>query len=209
MFDTTRSARHDAHAYGDSWFVYVLAASVDSAFKMGFSCNPLQRAYSFNRRYFERFDLERSLLLLLPTCAEARVVESIVKRDLAAVRCDAPTWVIEEAGGHTEWFNVDRFAEAEAYLRSYLPGQDGRLVRADTYIREQLQRTLPSFELWAVAQARRVRDDVFSVTLGYEPLENIDLLRDWLDAYKFFGIALFECDPGVLQAVTECARLQR
>ena len=37
------------------WCVYLLALTDCSAFKIGFSCNLLQRLYSFSHRYFERF----------------------------------------------------------------------------------------------------------------------------------------------------------
>lgn len=56
------------HAMPDddpSWFVYLLALADYSAFKVGFSCNPLQRIFSFSRRYFECFDLRQSRLLRL------------------------------------------------------------------------------------------------------------------------------------------------
>ena len=59
---------HDAiSGHSRSWFVYLLALTDCSGFKVGFSCNPLQRIHTFSRRYFERFDLHGSLLLELET----------------------------------------------------------------------------------------------------------------------------------------------
>ena len=73
-----------------AWFVYLIALTDCTAFKVGFSSNPLQRIHSFNRRYFERFDLRESRLLPLPDCDGARAVEAVIKTELADCRMDMP-----------------------------------------------------------------------------------------------------------------------
>jgi hypothetical protein len=52
-----------------SWFVYLFPLLDYTAFKIGFSSNPLQRIYGFSHRYFERFDFDRALLLQMHSCA--------------------------------------------------------------------------------------------------------------------------------------------
>src|SRR5688572_29166122 len=88
------------------WFVYLFALSDYSAFKVGFSCSPLQRICTFTRRYFERFDLSQSIVLQVPRNDVARSLEAAVKAELASHRTQAPEWVAREAGGHTEWFSA-------------------------------------------------------------------------------------------------------
>ena len=77
-----------------AWFVYLFALADCSAFKVGFSCNPLQRIHCFSRRYFERFDLGQSRLLRLDTEAQARAIEMDLKHALAEFRCGLPQFVV-------------------------------------------------------------------------------------------------------------------
>ena len=190
------------------WFVYLLALADCSAFKVGFSCNPLQRIYTFSRRYYERFDLPQSLLLRLHAEADARAIEATLKSELVEFRIDAPAWVPPEASRHTEWFNAVHFGPAEQRLRSFLEVHElSSVIDAAGHLRSELQRASGSFEPWAWNQAQQVCDAFASAYTMRAALLLADSLHDWLDAYRFFDLPLFPDDPDVRGFVTSAARI--
>jgi hypothetical protein len=191
----------------DSWYVYLLSSQDCTAFKAGFSCNPLQRIHSFNRRYYERFNLNESLLLRVDTERQARVIEGEIKSLLAASRFACPEWVSIDAGGDTEWFSAVEFSDAEAQLRLSSMDDPTRVSTVDDYLRDQLQRMSGAFELWASDYALRLQNDMESVSLGYARTVTAEPLRDWLDAYRFFDMPLFNDDAETLLFVTTSAKL--
>jgi hypothetical protein len=189
------------------WFVYLFALTDCSAFKVGFSCNPLQRIHTFSRRYYERFDVGQSLLLRLDAEADARAIEATLKTELAEFRADSPAWVPLEAGGQTEWFSAVQFGRAEQRLRSFLVEHEvAHVTGAETYIRSELQRLRGSFEPWAWSQAQQVCAASASTYTLRSALMIADSLRDWLDAYRCFDVPLFADDPAVLGFVASAAR---
>jgi hypothetical protein len=190
-----------------SWFVYLFALADCSAFKVGFSCNPLQRIHCFSRRYYERFDLDQSRLLRVAREADARAIESTLKGDLAEFRSDCPTWVPLEAGGHTEWFAAVHFGRAEERLRSFST-ETAIVGDAAGYFRCELERLSMSFEPLAMSQAQQVCDASASPYTMRSALAIADSLRDWLDAYRFFDLPLFDDDPDVRTFVTNTAHLR-
>jgi hypothetical protein len=187
------------------WYVYLFALADCSAFKVGFSCNPLQRIHCFSRRYYERFDLDESRLLRLHAEADARLIEAALKGELAKFRNDAPAWVPAEAGGHTEWFAALHFGRAEERLRSFATGAD-QVTDAAGYFRGELERMSGSFEPLAMSQARQVCDATASPYTVRFALTIADSLRDWLDAYRFFDVPLFSDDPEAGRFVSSTAR---
>jgi T5orf172 domain len=189
-----------------AWFVYLFALADCSAFKVGFSCNPLQRIHCFSRRYYERFDLDQSRLLRLDTEAEARAVEATLKAELAEFRTDSPVWVPPEAGGHTEWFAAVHFGRAEDRLRSFVT-EVAFVTDAAGYIRGELERLSGSFEPLAISQALQVCDASASPYTVPSAFRIAESLRDWLDAYRFFDVPLFRDDPQAGGFVTSTARL--
>lgn len=179
----------------DRWFVYLLASTDCSAFKVGFTCNPLQRLYSFSHRYYEHFDLAASRLLQVDTHLDARALELAIKHGLAAYRSDCPSWVLPQAGGDTEWFSPIYFSDAEARLRSHAASPDAaNIVIVEEFLREALERVSTYFESWALAQAhsllrrRTPREQAFIAT-------EVRVLRDWLDAYRAMGVQIFTDNP--------------
>ncbi|MGH8178542.1 MAG: GIY-YIG nuclease family protein [Steroidobacter sp.] len=211
------AAHEELLAYGDAeasqasqpWFVYLFALSDCSAFKVGFSCNPLHRIYSFSRRYFEQFDLSQSRLLRVGACDDARAIEAALKTELAQFRAACPAWVPFEAGGHTEWFSAVYFGDAEARLQSFAQVYDAaQLISASEFILGELARLTSSFERWAWGQAQQVCDAWSFANRGYTASDASRSLRDWLDAYRFFDIPLFADDPSVLEFVSKSARLR-
>lgn len=189
-----------------AWFVYLFALADCSAFKVGFSCSPLQRIHCFSRRYYERFDLDQSRLLRLDTEADARAVEATLKDELAEFRVDSPTWVPPEAGGHTEWFAAVQFGRAADRLHSFVT-EVALVSDAAGYIRGELERLSGSFEPLAMSQAQHVCDASASPYTVKSALAIADSLRDWLDAYRFFDVPLFADDPDARNFVTSTARL--
>jgi hypothetical protein len=192
----------EQQAASSSWFVYLFALSDCSAFKVGFSCNPLQRIASFSRRYFERFDLSQSVLLDMHQCELARALEAALKAEFAAYRAEAPTWVPTPAGGHTEWFSAVYFNDAEARLQSIVGAQ---LTNAFDVFRAELSDVRSSFELWARSEALRVSEEWSFAQRGYAVRERGAGLRDWLDAYRYFDIQLFADEPRILTLVRQSA----
>jgi hypothetical protein len=190
-----------------AWFVYLFALADCSAFKVGFSCNPLQRIHCFSRRYYERFDLDQSRLLRLATEAQARAIEATLKNELAEVRSDCPAWVPLEAGGQTEWFAAEHFGRAEERLRSFVT-ETVVLGDAAHYFRCELERLSLSFEPLAMSQAQQVCDASASPYTMRSALAIADSLRDWLDAYRFFDVPLFNDDPEVRTFVTNTAHFR-
>jgi hypothetical protein len=178
------------------WFVYLLPLFDDTSFKVGFSCHPMQRMYSFTRRYFDHFDLRRALLLRVPTCTDARAVEALVKVTLAPYRAQAPEWSLE-AGGFTEWFAGESFEQAQGLVEEQLPLlQAAELIDAMTHIRGELTRMANFFGNWACDQARRIHDAWHVADQGWHaPYKEAQALRDWVDAYRYFDVPLLADDP--------------
>jgi hypothetical protein len=200
----------NAKAMSDpAWFVYLFELADCSAFKVGFSCKPLQRIHTFSRRYFERFDLGQSLLLQLRTESEARAIEATLKHELAVFRTDSPAWVPLEAGGQTEWFGAVHFPHAGERLRSFVDDAGESFVLDTTdYMRGELELMSGSFEPWAWSQAQQVCDASASPYTTHAALALADSLRDWLDAYRYFDLPLYADDPAVFTFVTNTARLR-
>jgi hypothetical protein len=188
------------------WCVYLLALTDCSAFKIGFSCNLLQRLYSFSHRYFERFDLRESLALRLEDEAQARCIEATLKQEFAAAQLAAPTWIPMQAGGHTEWFSAVHFCDAAARLRAFAASkEEADLVEPDALVGERLRLFSLEFEAWAVQQARYI-ENVGTTVAGLRAVEGeLRSLRDWLDAYRSFNIDLFVDDPATLRFVCRIA----
>lgn len=210
MFEVYDEVSAESSSDENRWYVYLLPLLDCTVFKIGFTANPLRRIFSFNRRYFERFDLQQSLLLEVHSNVAARATEAALKEELSEFQAAAPSWVALEAGGHTEWFSSVHFPHAEERLRSFAgSGDSNRLNNGADHLRTQLGRSLPSFEGWACAQAQRLRDNWVSVSLGYESSLHTNTLRDWLDAYEYFSVPLFEDDPMALEFVAQSVRLLR
>lgn len=192
--------------FGDGWFVYLFALTDCSAFKVGFSCNPLQRIYTFSRRYFEHFDLRQSLLLRFGGEREARDAEALLKTQLAACRTECPCWVPVEAGGRTEWFSAVNFVDAQATLNVVAQAEDcAPATNAFDPMRIQLERFSAAFEQWAWKQAHALTAAWSAANSGYVVRDCADQLRDWLDAYRYFDLPLFKDDPDVYRFVSACA----
>jgi hypothetical protein len=210
MFSSSITPRTRERSFGadNHWFVYLLPLRLCTAFKVGMTCNPLQRLTTFSDRYFERFELAQGLLLQLHSRTAARTTESAIKKLLADYAADCPEWVPVEAGGYTEWFAAPYTSMAEMHLRETLAtNENAKLHVAEDFFRAQLQQFSGTFEQWAADNAKRVCDNAYSATLGYEVSANSRSLRNWLDAYRHFDVPIFKDDPAMLQFVRRSAEL--
>jgi hypothetical protein len=196
-----------ASLHEGAWYVYLFALTDCSSFKVGFSCNPLQRIYTFSRRYFERFDLRESHLLQLGDCEQARALETRLKAELAAFRVAAPPWLPSAAGGHTEWFSAVQLPDAAQQLRG-LASEATPLLDAFEFVRGELARLGGEFELWASASARQLHEPRAFPTMAAR-LAAAACLRDWLDAYRCCEVPLFVDDAAVRTWVGDTVRLFR
>lgn len=192
-----------------AWFVYLFALTDCSAFKVGFSNDPLQRIHTFSPRYFERFDLRQSLLLRVDTLDDARALEGSLKKELADACLDCPTWVPREAGGHTEWFGAPQFERAADRLRAFDPATaNERLVSARDFLQEELVRSQAACEAWACSQAQRVVDAFAYAPGTKQAMDALRSLRDWLDACQSLDVPLFIDDAQAREFVMRIARLR-
>lgn len=201
-------ARLDHESVGsDGWFVYLLALTDCTAFKVGFTCNPLQRLYAFNHRYFEVIDLDESVLLPVLTIDAARELEADLKNALSPHRASAPSWVSLDAGGHTEWFSAVYFRDAIQLLREFANVQPTQLVFD---LRSQLKHVLLThrepFERWLVDQVRQIETLAQSAKTVALARERQYRLRDWWDVYRRLGIEIFTERPDVRDALIQYVR---
>ncbi|HEU4653122.1 MAG TPA: GIY-YIG nuclease family protein [Steroidobacteraceae bacterium] len=190
-------------AESGSWFVYLLLLTDCTAFKVGFTCNPLQRVYAFHHRYFEAFDLDQSLLIDVYTCEAARELETELKRLLAPNRVAAPSWVAVEAGGITEWFSAVFFSDALAHVREHGVAHTQQLVE----LRSQLEITLgihrEQFERWTVSELQYIDMLARNIKTSGAARERLHRLGAWMDAYRRFDIQVFADAPDIRQALHE------
>jgi T5orf172 domain len=201
MFEAAAQSDHHGSHGG---FVYLLALTDCTAFKVGFTCNPLQRIHGFSRRYFEHFDLQQSQILALEHAAAARAVETRLKHELAPHRSQAPAWLPEAAGGHTEWFSAVHFTDALALVEGHAAASDdARCLSAFALLRGELLRRCREFEIWAWQSALELAGQQLHTA---NAAHAASALRDWLDAYRYCDVPLFLDDPAAASCVFAAVR---
>ncbi|MBB6064994.1 GIY-YIG nuclease family protein [Pseudoxanthomonas broegbernensis] len=85
-------------------YLYVLPLAYEDILKLGISHDPLARAQAFSRRYYEFFDLSRSLLVEFDSRREAQARETELHRKLRDWNAVQPITVPGVAEGKTEWY---------------------------------------------------------------------------------------------------------
>lgn len=184
-------------AGGTQWrgasFVYVLPCVLEDLCKLGMSRDPLRRMQALHPRYYEFFDLQRALLVETETVRDARAIETRLRRALSAHNAAAPLTIVEDAGGHTEWYRGAYALLSDAVDQLELSGH--RVHRpASPWVACALARTGDLVHDWAAAM------------LPVDELEHPDMsrpvqraVRDALDAYANFGLPVEALVPaGVL-----------
>jgi hypothetical protein len=177
---------HGGIPYAGRAFLYVLRLEgAEDLLKVGMSRDPLARWSSFHPRWFEAFDLDRSLLVETETRADARTLETRLHRLLRTHRCPLPLSVRERAGGGTEWY---RGAAAAAHAFVDEAGSRGYVVHR-------------AARSWLVAAMRQRQDALVGLIhqahadhcAGWLSPAQRASLRDLLDAHRAL-------DPGAATA---------
>lgn len=181
-------------------YLYLLPlAGHEDILKLGISHDPLARALAFARRYYEFFDLGRSVLVEYDSRKEAQARETALHRHLGDWNAVQPITVRDAAAGKTEWYRgaydallgeVERDqAQGHIVHRPALPWWQARL-RIE---REKLYEWI----------AWLARDDACPLPLE----ERRQRLADVLDAYAQLGVSVEDAMPTqLMQAKIDAAR---
>jgi len=156
--------------------LYVLPLFNEDIAKVGISVDPLARVRAFSTRYYECFDLERSLLLGFDSVAEARRRETALHRQLRPWNAPAPLTVARIAGGGTEWYRgalpllqAETADDAARGHPAWLPAGD--------WWRSRLQAEQALLYEWAEACLRDVASDQALSPEAWSPI--VDVLDAW------------------------------
>src|SRR5690606_29571543 len=84
--------------------LYVLPLFCEDLAKIGISVDPLARVRSFSARYYEGFDLARSVVVRFEDGGDARRLETALHRRLRRWKAPAPLTVATAAGGASGWY---------------------------------------------------------------------------------------------------------
>jgi hypothetical protein len=197
--DESRPPANVQAGYHGRAFLYALvAAGPEDLLKIGMSHDPLARWPAFHPRWFEAFDLERSLLVETETRNDARRLEAGLHRALAAHRCPMPITMRAQAGGVGEWYRgasatVRAFVEerdAQGYVvhvpaRPWLAARmRERQERLDGLLRQAREEQMAGW--LAPAQGRALRDLV-DAHRHFDPDLPAKLPADLLDAWGITG----------------------
>ena len=163
-------------------YLYVLPLAYEDQLKLGISHDPLARAQAFSRRYYEFFDLSRSLLVEFDTRREAQARETELHRRLRDWNAVQPITVPGAAAGKTEWYR-GAYVALKAAVEDDITG--GRIVHAPAiaWWRTRLHEEREKLYEWA---SRLLHIDDTSLESG----SGKALLVDTLDAYSSFGVPL-------------------
>lgn len=168
-------------------YLYVLPLAYEDILKLGISHDPLARAQAFSRRYYEFFDLERSLLVEFDCKREAQARETALHRQLRDWNAVQPITVPGAAAGKTEWYRG-----AYAILSAAVT----------TDVAEGRRAHSPAMEWWRT-QLLAERDALYEwiVTMTGDgvcvlpPRERQQRLADALDAYRIMDVPLGDALP--------------
>lgn len=138
--------------------LYVLPLFREDIAKLGISTDPLSRVRAFSSRYYECFDLARSLLVGFDSVAEARRRETALHRQLRAWNAPAPLTIAPMAGGTTEWYRGAWPLLCEAASDAAARGHTAWLPAAQWW-RMRLQAEEAQLYEWAEACLRDIAVD--------------------------------------------------
>ncbi len=163
-------------------YLYVLPTAYEDILKLGIARDPFVRALAFSRRYYEFFDLSRSLLVEYDSRKQAQARETALHRRLREWNAMQPITVRRAAAGKTEWYRG-------AY--DMLHAEIGRDEAAGCIVHR------PAL-LWWQARLRADRERLYEWILWLTrdeacPLprhERRQWLADVLDAYAPLGVPL-------------------
>lgn len=173
-------------------FLYVAPCAYEDQLKLGFSRDPLRRLQSLHRRWFEFFDIDRIALVETDTVRDARSLESRFKREFSEFNAAVPLTVDRGAGGEGEWYRG-----AQKGLGAALQSLEGEgyavHAPASDWLRARLMQQRELLYSWAEAM---LTVDELEHRAGSTPAQR--MVRDALDAYRAFAIALDESLPAAV-----------
>ncbi len=163
-------------------FLYVAVSAYEDLLKLGFSRDPLARWQQLHPRWFEAFDLDRSLLVATETVRDARALELSLRRQLVAHNAPALLTARRAAGGHTEWYRGAHEA-VRGVVREWTAG--GHVVHdpARPWLRDALRARADRLYAWTEAM---LSPDELDGIAG--PTRMQRGVRDALDAFTALGI---------------------
>lgn len=173
--------------------LYLLPLLHEDIAKVGISVDPLARVRAFSSRYYECFDLERSLLLAFDSVREARRRETALHRALRAWRAPAPLTVPPRAGGGTEWYRGAWARLCDAAAADAALGHPAWLPAGDWW-RARLQAEEARLFEWAEACLREVPGD------APVPPALWSRVVDVLDAWPALGLDVSHALPDAMLA---------
>ena len=168
-------------------YLYVLPLAYEDILKVGISGDPLTRAQAFSRRYYECFDLPRSLLVEFDSKREAQARETELHRQLRPLNATQPLTIPAQAAGETEWY---RGAYALLCDEVERDRRRGNIVHAPSiaWWRHRLGEEREALYEWASHMLREADDQL-------PPVEWLQLLADTLDAYPCLDVPLDDVLP--------------
>lgn len=168
-------------------YLYVLPLTYEDILKLGISRDPLARVQAFARRYYEFFDLTRSLLVEYDCRQEAQARETELHRRLCDWNAMQPITVPGAAAGKTEWYR-GAYGVVRAALQEDVAG--GRVVHlpALPWWQSRLCIERDALYEWIVML---LRDGAYRLP----PDERRALIADALDAYTALGVPLGNAMP--------------
>lgn len=179
--------------------LYVLPAFGEDIAKLGISVDPLARARAFSSRYYECFDLSRSLLVGFDSVAEARRRETELHRQLRPWNAPAPLTVPRMAGGGTEWYRGAWSLLHEAAAEDASRGHAAWLP-AEGWWRERLRAEEALLYEWAEASLRDACADEPLAPALWSPIADV------LDAWPALGL---DVEPALPEAMASRYRAYR
>lgn len=169
-------------------YLYILPLAYEDILKLGITNDPLVRAQAFSRRYYESFDLPRSLLVEFDSRHEAQARETALHRQLRALNAMQPITVRARAAGETEWY---RGAYATLCKEVERDRRRGYVVHAPSiaWWRQRLGEEREALYEWASQLLREQVDGALP------PIDRLQLLADALDAYPGLEVPLADALP--------------
>ena len=170
-------------------YLYVLPLAYEDFLKVGISSDPLARIRAFSRRYYESFNLARSLLVEFDSRREAQARETALHRLLRPLNASQPITVPNRAAGGTEWYRgaydtlgaeVERDRRAGHVVHAHASGLD--------WWRARLARERDTLYEWAGQLLRESNGDL---PTG----DRLQLLADALDAWPSVGLEIGDALP--------------
>lgn len=172
-------------------YLYVLPTAYEDILKLGIAKNPFARALAFSRRYYEFFDLSRSVLVEFDSRKQAQARETALHRRLRDWNAMQPITVPRAAAGKREWY---RGAYDAVLAEIEDDAAVGRVVHRPA---------LPWWQARLGAERERMYEWFAQVSRECAGELRARMIADALDGYAALGVSLREVlPPEVLEVLS-------